>query len=296
MGHHAPIISNTSTRPGRQRLHRLLRLISAILPVAALALVAAGCGRAPSTIVVPTPDCGEPTLAIGAAKFRIETLQPKANGSLALPPDTNGVAYWVSGTTTNQVFLIGAAPDNTKSMAALLPSIAGVNATVTWRNCNATSYALEAAQDGAYNVSPLPEQSTPGITILFAQRNAGVASIVHGALAGETITTIDTPAGGAATIQAEISLLDTTTSTDGKTVRIGVSIRNTGAGSFKLTSDDVSLAAQDGAPSRPVRSEPALPQTIKRGATQTIYLTFPRPASPTATLKVLDVEYDIEGY
>ena len=35
---------------------------------------------------------------------------------------------------------------------------------------------------------------------------------------------------------------------------------------------------------------------IAPGVTETIYFTFPRPSSPTATLKIFTVEYDIEGY
>jgi hypothetical protein len=43
-------------------------------------------------------------------------------------------------------------------------------------------------------------------------------------------------------------------------------------------------------------SEPRLPKEIEAGSTETIYLTFPRPASPTASLKIFTIEYDIDGY
>jgi hypothetical protein len=90
--------------------------------------------------------------------------------------------------------------------------------------------------------------------------------------------------------------LETTTSADGTTIKVSVSIQNYGAAAFTLSTSDVSLTQQDGTSLNMVSSEPPLPKEIAPGATETIYFTFPRPASPTATLKIFTVEYDIEGY
>src|SRR5688572_1902357 len=49
-----------------------------------------------STVFVPTQDCGEPTLLLGNNTFAIETVQPAADGSFAIPTDTSGIAYWVN--------------------------------------------------------------------------------------------------------------------------------------------------------------------------------------------------------
>jgi len=278
-----------------QIVHPAKSLLLCLLMVC-LALALTSCGRAQPVIPVPTVDCGTPMLEIGSTKFRIETLKPQADGSVKLPADTAGVAYWLDGTTTNQVFLIGAAPDNLKIEGSLLPSIEGATATVTWQNCNSTDYTLGSVEDGSLAGSTHVDQSSAGITVVFQEKALDDASVVRGTVLGETITTISTPASDASSIQAEITLLDTTTSADGKTVRIGVSILNTGKGSFTLSATDVSLVFGDGKQGTPMSSEPSLPRSIKRGATQTIYFTFERPSSETATLKVLDVEYDIEGY
>src|SRR5688572_8577782 len=48
-----------------------------------------------TTLVVPTADCGTSTLLLGSSPFQIETLQPGADGTLAVPPDKSGIAYWV---------------------------------------------------------------------------------------------------------------------------------------------------------------------------------------------------------
>jgi hypothetical protein len=253
-----------------------------------LVLVIAACSPKPG-ISVPTPDCGAPILTIASSRFPIETIEREADGSIKIPADHGGsIAYWIDGTSTNQVFLF--------ALPAGGIQLAGTTAAVTRQNCNSSSYTLEAPQPGSIEDLPLADQSSPGITILFQEESSGSAVLVRGSLAGETITTINTPASAAADIQAEVSLLDTTASADGKTLRIGVSILNTGKSSIKLTTGDVALASEDGSTSNPVKSEPSLPQTIKRGATATIYFTFGRPSSPTATLKVFDIEYDIEGY
>jgi len=246
-----------------------------------------------STMFFPTPDCGSPTLVLGSNTFQIETIKPAADGSLTVPSDTSGVAYWVEGTNTNYMFVISPTPEN---LALMQTVTVGTTAKATWTNCNSTTYSLSVPQEGSLSVSALPDQSTDGITVFFQTDSSGAGFVAKGELTEEQISTFNTPAPGTSDIQAEIALLETTASPDGGTIRIGISIYNYGQSAFTLSTSDVSLTQQDGTALTMVGSEPALPREIAPEATETIYFTFPRPSSPTTTLKIFTVEYDIEGY
>jgi len=240
-----------------------------------------------------TPDCGPPTLVLGTTKFRIEPIEPAADGSLAVPADSPEVAYWVEGTNTNYVFALSPAPNNL-ALETLLKT--GDQATVTWANCNSTTYQLSAPSPGPLDNNVLFDQSASAITI-FARQIAGTEEfMVKGVLVGEEINTFNTPVSDGSEIQAEIGLLETTTLPEEKTIRIRISIYNWGQSAFTLSTSDISLTQPDGAPLILASSEPSLPKEIARAATETFNFTFPRPSTQTATLKIFTVEYDIEGY
>ncbi|HXQ34193.1 MAG TPA: hypothetical protein VN843_09285 [Anaerolineales bacterium] len=245
------------------------------------------------TMFIPTPDCGSPTLVLGTATFQIQNITRAPDGSLPVPTDTSGVAYWVEGTSTNYVFVLSPTPDNLALMSTIT---VGSTAKATWKNCNSTSYSLSAPQQGSLTVSTLPDQSIDGITVFFQTDVSGAGFVFTGELTEEQISTINTPDLGGSEIKAEISLLETTTSADGTSIRIGVSIQNYGEAPFTLSASDISLTQQDGTPLVMASSEPPLPKEVGAGSTETIYFTFPRPASPSATLKIFNIEYDLEGY
>jgi hypothetical protein len=245
------------------------------------------------TMFIPTPDCGSPTLVLSTSTFQIQNITPAPDGSLAVPSDTSGIAYWVEGTNTNYVFVLSPTPDNLALMSTIT---VGSTAKATWQNCNSATYSLLAPQQGSLTASTLPDQSVDGITVFFQTDISGAGFVFNGELTEQQISTIPTPAAGISDIQAEISLLETTTSADGTSIRVGVSILNYGTAPFTVSAGDISLTQQDGTPLVMASSDPPLPKEIGAGATETIYLTFPRPSSPTATLKILTIEYDIEGY
>src|SRR5215211_4927675 len=160
------------------------------------------------TLFVPTPDCGSPTLVLGSTTFQIQTLTPAADGSLSFPAGTPGTAYWVEGTDSNYVFVLGPTPEN----LAIMPTITvGTPAKLTWSNCNSTTYSLSAPQPGTFNSAELPDQSVDGITVFFQTDSSGAAFVFTGELTEEQISTFNTPVPGVTDIQAEISLLETTT-------------------------------------------------------------------------------------
>jgi hypothetical protein len=243
------------------------------------------------TLFVPTADCGSPTLVIGTMTFQIQTLAPAADGSYAVPADGQGIAYWVKDTNTNPVFVISPTPENLTCASTVSD---GTTAKLTWSNCNSTTYTLSAGQPGTLGIPALSKQSNEGITIFFEMHTTGAGTAFKGELAGQTITTVNTP--DTSQKLAEISLLETSASKDGKSVDIAVSINNYGSSAFTLSPNDVVLTPSDGTPISMTSSNPALPKEIAAGKTETFHFTFPRPAIPTATLKVLTAEYDVEGY
>ena len=245
------------------------------------------------TIFVPTPDCGSPTLVIGSTTFQIQPLALAPDGVLTVPPDTSGIAYWVNGTNKNYAFVFSPTQDNIAFVATIT---AGSTVQAIWKNCNSTTYTLSAAQPSTFNGSALPDQSVDGITIFFPTDASGTGSIFTGELTEEQISTFNTPVAGASDVQAEISLLETTASADRTTIRVSISIQNYGTTPLIFSASDVLLTQPDGAVLNMVSSEPPLPKEIAAGVTEPIFLTFPRPASPTTTLKIFTVEYDIEGY
>ena len=245
------------------------------------------------TLFVPTPDCGPSILVIGSSPFEIQTLQLAPDGSLAVPPDTSGIAYWVEGTVTHHVFVLSPVPEN----LALLSMITAESAAkVTWKNCNSATYSLATPQQSSLNASASADQSVQGITVFFQTDSSGAGVVVKGELTEEQISTFNTPASDASEVQVEIGLLETIPSEDGTTVRIGVSIYNWGQSALTLSGDDVSLTQPDATPLTLVSSEPPLPKEIAPAATETFYFAFPRPSAQVVTLKIFTVEYDIEGF
>lgn len=243
------------------------------------------------TLVVPTPDCGTPTLVLGSNTFQIETVQPAADGTLSVPSDKSGIAYWVDGTNSNYTFVLSPTTENLNILPALT---SGTAAKVTLSNCNSTTYTLSTPEQGSFNAAALPDQSLSGITVFVQTDASGASFVIRGELTEEQISTFNTPAPE--DIQAEISLLETTTSPDNGSIRVGVSIQNYGTVAFALSATDVTLTQADSTPVGMLSSEPPLPKEIAPGTTEIIYFFFYRPATPTATLKLLSVEYELEGY
>lgn len=140
----------------------------------------------------------------------------------------------------------------------------------------------------------LLDQSASGVT-LFVQRSVSSEGfVIKGELAEETITVFNTP--NPSEMQAEISFLGTNLSDDGTSIKVGVSVQNFGQIPITITTSDVSATNRDGTPLVIFSSTPLLPKEIAPGKTETFYFTFPRPSSQTATIKIFEIEYKLEGY
>jgi hypothetical protein len=206
---------------------------------------------------------------------------------MSLPADSLDVAYWVEGTQPNYVFALSPAPNNLALKTALK---VGDKAAIVWADCGTEEYAVKAVESGLPNDSTLFDKSAGGIAILVQPGPSAEGFVVRGGRPGAQSAETSIPSEGG--VQAELSFLDTTTAPDGKTIRMGVAIRNTGKGAFSLAAKDISLTPENGEPVAPVSVEPALPREIKPGASETFYITFPRPATETAVLRILDFSTD----
>jgi hypothetical protein len=233
--------------------------------------------------------CGPSTLKIGDHSYQIDRIRLKQDGSMNIPPKKADTAFWVVGTTTNQVFALSP----TETNLALSSTIKqGDTISVAWATCNVTTYTVSSVGESVPANTALVDQSTSQVTIFV--RGTASGFVVKGDLAEETITTFNTP--NASEKQAEISLLGTSPSRDGKSINIAVSVNNYGTSAFTLSPSDIALTTADGTQLALSSSEPALPKEIAAGKTESFTLTFPRPSTATATLKILTVEYDVEGY
>ncbi len=300
--------------------HRISGRITCIIALTIAAALSA-CQSASTAAPTPAPnECGAPSLIIGTAAFKIRAFRSTDSNFLGVPIASPNVAFWLAGTEANLVFVIAPDAENLSLEKSLLHSIGAQSATVTWADCTSTTYTLSPAEQASSDNAALPDQSSAGITIFFQENSSSSLSIVRGAQASQQVITIDTatpsavktpilgavdtpafptssvPTPDSNIIQAEISLLDTKASADGKSVQVNVSILNTGQSSFSLSTENVALTAKDSNTAKLLGSEPGLPQSFEPGESKTISFTFAKPSSATATLKIFDVEYDIEGY
>jgi hypothetical protein len=268
-----------------------------VIAVAALALTASLILLGPQVsrllAPVPTPPCSEPTLTLGATQFVVKPIARAADGSVAVPQDTPHVAYQVEGTQPNVVLVLSPAASN----AALKDAIKGGDqATLVQANCNSSTFSVSAPQPAPSNVATLLTQPTAGLVIVVQASPSAAGYFVTGELSEEIIKAFDTPQPGPSNRLAEVSLLETSTSADQSTLRVSVSILNSGPTPFTLAASDVSLTSENASPITPASAEPSLPHDCQPGKAETIYLTFPRPSSSTAVIKVLDVEFDLENF
>ena len=237
----------------------------------------------------PTPRCVQPTLTVGAARYRIESIARAASGSLVLPANQPDTAYWVEGTSARYVFVLSPTPHNMALKDAVKN---GDPITIVWADCGSDEYVMSALEVGPQNYPALLDQSTPGIAV-FVQADPPSQLVLKGVRPTAQMLGTPSPTTSPDEIQAEVVFGDTITSPDKKTLKMSVSITNTGATAFSIAPGDISLTPANAAPLAPLSVEPALPQAIEPGAGASFQITFPRPAGNTAVFKLLDFSADI---
>jgi hypothetical protein len=263
--------------------------------------------------IFPLEGC-RASLVIGSQNYLVWPIKPGRDGTYDVPDNQPGRAYYVEGTSGNYVFFLSSVSENQSFMSGLQ---IGEPGTVTWSNCNTNTYHLFQPVAQVLDLPFLLDQSVPGITIIVPWPGSTSGFVLKGVPENTLMPVITTPDAALSTIApqetpdetsmpinitglsgflTEISLLETVPSADLTTIRVGISINNYGNLSGRLTTSDFSLTPAGGTPLALLQSEPALPLELAPGTTQTLSLTFPRPATAMATLIILNVEFDLEGY
>jgi hypothetical protein len=249
----------------------------------------------PTQMIIPTqtPSCSGASLQLGTTNWRIESIQRAADGSINVPSDTPGVAYWIENLDNNYVFALSPTTDNLNLLSALQ---SGEEAILTRENCNSETYYLSAPQAGEPGTEILTGEPAYQLVVYIPDSASASGVTVQGELVGETITSPPTYAPAPSEVNAEISLLETSTSPDGANLQVVISILNYGAKTITLTESDISLTPEGAAPLAISRADPILPQEIEPAESKTFTLDFPRPDTTTATLKIYTVVYDLDNY
>jgi hypothetical protein len=240
-----------------------------------------------------TPSCAGASLQLGTTSRSLESIQLAADGSVDVPDNTTGVAYWVQNLANNTVIALSPTQENLDLLSALH---GGEQATITWQDCNTATFTLFTPKYGVPGTELSADQASIGLVVYMPERVSFPGIWVEGGLAGETIIAPPTPAPYEGEVNAEISLLETSTSDDRQTIQVVISILNYGSDSIILTESDISLTPAGSASLQVTRVDPALPQEIDPNESKTFTLIFPRPDTTVATLKIFTVEYDLEGY
>lgn len=218
----------------------------------------------------PTPRCVQPTLTVGAARYRIESIARAASGSLVVPGNQPDTAYWVEGTSARYVFALSPTPNNMALKDAVKN---GDPMTIVWADCGSDEYVMSALEVGPQNYPALLDQSTPGIAV-FVQADPPSQLVLKGVRPMPPAAQSPDATPNPDEIQAEVVFGDTITSPDKKTIKMSVSITNTGATAFSIAPGDISLTPENAAPLAPLSVEPALPQEVKPGPARAFKLPF----------------------
>lgn len=254
------------------------------------------------------------SLVIGSQTYQVWPISSDASGNYSVPIRQPGRAYYVQDTSSNYVFFLSPVSDNQTLMSSLQ---AGKPASVTWSNCTTNSYRLGQPVPEILDMPDLLSQTSTGITVIVPWQGSSSGFVLKGMQDNFLLPVISTPDASLAVIPpeataevasppvpvtglseflTEISLLEITPSADLKTIQVGISIHNYGGLPGRLTVCDVALTPSGGTPLAAWLTDPALPVELAPGATQTLSLTFPHPATATATLNILNLEFVLEGY
>jgi hypothetical protein len=240
-----------------------------------------------------TPSCLGASLQLGNSSWSLQSIQLAADGSITVPANTPGVAYWIQNLVNDRLFALSPTQENLELLSALQ---GGETATITWQDCNTATFTLLAPQYGTPDTDIFADESMIALVVYLPESDAIPGIWMQGGLTGETIIAPPTPAPYEGEVNVEISLLETSTSDDRQTIQVVISILNYGYDPITISDSDISLTPEGESPLALYHSDPILPITIKRNETSTIALTFPHPYNSIATIKIFMIEFDLEDY
>lgn len=246
----------------------------------------------PTLTPTPTPACVGSTLQIGNMTLNFNSISRATDGSINVPAGIPGMAYWIEDLENNNVFALSPTPDNLTLLSALQD---GEEAILTWKNCNSATYILSAPLKGVPGTDIFSDQSAIGLIVYIPDSTMGPGLMVQGGMLEEIFRPFETSVPDSF-VDVEVSLLKTYTSKDGTTIQVTFSILNSGAAPGTISEGDISLTPEDATSLALIHSDPSLPQELKPQESQIFTVDFPRPTSPTAILKIFNIEFDLGDY
>ena len=234
---------------------------------------------------VPTPQCIEPTLTLGALTFRVDSVTREADAFPEIPKRKNEVAFWVEGTTVNYVFGFSPTKDNLALNTVLK---AGDPAVIAWADCGTDEYVVKSVDAGQQIDLNLFNQSSGGFTIYVQSETASLIIRGERPIIQSKETAAPLPENA---IQIDLQILEFT-QPDAQTLSFRIMLTNQGAQTITLTDKDVALIAADGSETPPQTMTPELPQELNPGDIIPLTMTFPKPQGTSAVLRIFDVTFE----
>jgi hypothetical protein len=233
----------------------------------------------------PTPQCVEPTLTLGTANFRVDSITREANKFPEIPKRKNEIAFWVEGTTVNYVFGLSPTEENL-SLDTVLQS--GDPIVISWADCSKDEYIVKSIDSVQALDADIFDQTAGGITVYVQDDSTNL--VIRGerpsVQSAETATPLPADA-----IQIDLQILEFT-QPDDQTIQFKIMLTNQGVQAITLTEDDISLMTTNGPEVSPQTIEPILPQEINPGDSLPLALTFPKPQGNSAVVRIFDVAFE----
>lgn len=242
---------------------------------------------------VQTPSCAGASLQVGADTWQVESAWRASDGSINVPSDTPGIAYWVLGPQNIYIFALSPTRANFDLFSSLQD---GELALLTTQDCDSVTYRLSLPQPGEPGSKVLANQPASGIIVYIPDSSVSSGTYTTGILSEVTITSLGESDPEPADPQISISLQDISTTTDGIHIQVVVTLLNTGTTPISVSNSDFSLIPPSAPSLELIQSYPSLPEKINPDQMITFNLVFPRPATPSAILNILAQSFNLSGY
>jgi hypothetical protein len=242
---------------------------------------------------VQTPSCAGASLQIGSDTWQVESAWRASDGSINVAGDTPGIAYWVQESQNIYIFALSPIQANLDLLSSLQD---GELALLTTQDCDSVTYRLSAPQPGAPGSQVLANQPASSMLVYIPDSSLASGAYTTGVLSEVTITSVGESDPAPADPQVSISLLNVSTPTDRIHIQVVVTLLNTGTTPITVSNRDFSLIPPSASPLELIQSYPSLPAKINPDQMITFNLVFPRPATPTAILKILAQSFTLSGY
>jgi hypothetical protein len=242
---------------------------------------------------VQTPPCSGARLQVGSDTWQVESAWRATDGSINVPSDTPGIAYWVLGPQNMDIFALSPTQDNFDLFSSLQD---GELALLTTQDCDSVTFRLSLPQTGEPGSEVSSNQPASGIIVYIPDSSLASGTYTTGVLSEVTITSLEEAEPAPADPQVSISLQNISTPTDDIHIQVVVTLLNTSTTPITVSNGDFNLIPPSASPLELIQSYPSLPAKINPDQMLTFNMVFPRPSSPSAILKILAQSFTLSGY